>query len=190
MIKAVIFDCFGVIIADGFSVVLNELRQTNPKAVDFINPLMEMVMNGDLSVEESSTMIAEYLGTTYEEWRARIHQHESKDTTLMEFIKSLRADYKTGLLSNVGKGGLDRRFSRDELSSCFDVVIASGEVGLVKPQHKIYELTANKLGVQASECIFIDDIEVYCIAASETGMQAIQYKNLSQLKTDLEKILS
>ena len=190
MIKAIIFDCFGVIIADGFRAVLRGLDETKPEARAHIVPLVDKVVNGELGVKDSSIKISGYLGITHEQWREMIKSHENKDPKVLDLIKTIHQKYKTAMLSNVGEGGIEQRFTTEELANCFDVIVASGEVGFIKPQPEIYLLTAKRLGVEPSECVFIDDIERFCTAAKGVGMETILYQDFEQMKTELEKILA
>src|SRR5581483_8973559 len=102
----------------------------------------------------------------------------------------LRPKYKTAILSNVNKGGLERRISRETLDKYFDVIVVSGDVGYIKPEPEIYEFTSDKLGAKAEECVFIDDREGYVEAAKTVGMRAIYYQDFAQMKAELERILS
>lgn len=190
MVKAIIFDCFGVIISDGLQYVMRELDKTKPEARAHIEPYLHKAMNGQISFEDYRTAVAGYLDIPVDEWSREIVEHEHKDQRVLDLIKSLRSTYKTGMLSNVNKTGIERRFSKEELSECFDDIVVSAEVGLVKPQHEIYELAAYRLGVQPNECVFLDDIERFCTAAAEVGMKTILYKDFDQAKADLGALLS
>jgi len=78
-----------------------------------------------------------------------------------------------------------------ELDEIFEVVVDSGFVGMRKPEHGIYELTLERLGgVPASECLFVDDMEVNCDAARELGMTAVQFHDSEQARTEVEAVLA
>jgi len=99
----------------------------------------------------------------------------ARNESMIEFVGSLRPDYKVGMLTNVsGRYELDKRFKDQELNQLFDVVLASGDEGFEKPDHFVYEKIAERLGVKPEECLFIDDIPRFCDAAREVGMTAIQ----------------
>jgi FMN phosphatase YigB (HAD superfamily) len=53
-------------------------------------------------------------------------------------------------------------------------VITSAKAGASKPNPGIYEFAASQLGVQTSECLFIDDAARYVLGACGAGMSAIQ----------------
>jgi HAD superfamily hydrolase (TIGR01509 family) len=58
-----------------------------------------------------------------------------------------------------------------------------------KTESGAYRLIAEKLGKEPEEIVFIDDQLKNVEAAQKTGMVAIQYKNVQDLKEKLEKIL-
>lgn len=97
-----------------------------------------------------------------------------RNEAMIEYIQTLRPTYKVGMLSNVsGRQALDARFRPGELDQLFNVVVASGDVGLEKPDQGIYELMTHQLGVKPDECLFVDDIADYCAAAQRLGMQVV-----------------
>lgn len=62
----------------------------------------------------------------------------------------------------------------------FETVIDSGFVGYRKPERQIYEITLERLGLPASACLFVDDLEVNCDAARELGFAAVHYREADQ----------
>jgi len=186
MIRAIIFDCFGVIIDDALSVLCQQL---GPEERREATDIMHASHRGLIAPEESNRKVAALLGMGMQQYRAAIQDGEIKDRALLEYIVQLKAQYKTAMLSNIGLGGITRRFTSEELA-CFDAVVASGEIGYAKPEPEAYEITASRLGVRLDECVFTDDHEEYCEGARGVGMQAILYTNFTQFKADLEKLLA
>ena len=115
---------------------------------------------------------------------------EVKNQQLMDYIIDLKRQYKIGLLSNIVGGGLEVRFSLEEIKTHFDAIAGSGDIGYAKPEAQAYEIIANRLDVRLDECIMIDDQEGYCQGAIGVGMQAIQYVSFEQMKRELEQIIS
>ncbi len=189
MIRAIVFDCFGVVISDALEVLSSRLREADSAAADQVSELVRASNRGMVDPAESSRQVAAVFGMTYEEYRAAIAAGEVKNVELMSYIVELRNNYKTALLSNIGAGSLTRRFSSEELLRHFDVVIASGDVGVIKPDAEAYLITAERLGVAPEECIFIDDRQPYCEGAAVVGMRTICYQNFAQFRTELEVLL-
>lgn len=108
---------------------------------------------------------------------------------LAGYFRNLRPRYKTALLSNSFVGARreeQQRFHFDEMS---DLIIYSHEVGLAKPDRRIFELTCERLGVRPEEVVFLDDWEPGVLAARELGIHAIVYQNPAQAIADIEACL-
>jgi putative hydrolase of the HAD superfamily len=190
MIRAVIFDCFGVIISDALSVIVDELGSRNPAGADEVRSLVRASNKGIIDPNESNKRIADILGVELEEYRQQVRDGEVKDMRVLNLIKNLRTKYKTAMLSNINVPGLMRRFSEAEREEYFDVIVVSAEIGFAKPEAQAYEITADRLAVRLDECVFIDDREDFCEAARGVGMQAVFYQSFDQAKADLERILA
>lgn len=109
---------------------------------------------------------------------------------LLEFIKQeLKPVHKVGMLSNSASDALSSIFDQAHLD-LFDDIILSFQVGLAKPDAKIYQLALERLELQPSEAVFVDDISQYCDAARQVGMSAVVYQDAEQVKTELRRLLS
>lgn len=190
MIKAIIFDCFGVILADSLRLLAEQKLSNDPVKNNDLKDVVDAAVRGLILSKETDQMVAELLDMTIDEYKDKKYGGETKNQQLLDYILKLKKEYKIGMLSNVGKGGLESRFSKQELDKYFDVVIASGDVGYAKPEPEIYEITAQKLGVRLDECVFTDDYSYFCEAAVSVGMKAIHYQNLNQFKRELKTFLA
>ena len=72
----------------------------------------------------------------------------------------------------------------------FELVIDSGWVGYRKPERQIYEITLERLGLPASACLFVDDLEVNCEAARDFGFTAVQYREPEQAIAEVRAALA
>ena len=82
------------------------------------------------------------------------------------------AGVPTGMLSNSWGGG----YPRELFPELFDVVVISSEVGMRKPEPRIFQHAAGLLGLQPTECIFIDDIEANVAAAEQIGFTGVLHR--------------
>ena len=72
----------------------------------------------------------------------------------------------------------------------FETVVDSGFVGMRKPDPAIYEMTVDRLdGIGASDCLFVDDMDVNCEAARALGMTAVQFRDNSSAIAEIESAL-
>lgn len=189
MPEAIIFDCFGVLITDALEDMVAALHASEPNKAAQVVATVTAANKGIISSEVSRETIADLFGISVDEYTRRIRNGEVKNTELLDYIVDLRRRYKTALLSNVSAAGLAVRFTPEELSKHFDVVVASGVIGYAKPEAQAYEVTAERLGVRLDACVMIDDREDYCLGAQGAGMRAIQYTSFEQMKRTLEGIL-
>lgn len=189
MIKAIIFDCFGVLITDSLQAMHDKLALTNPQGARELKAAVQLANRGIVSTDETREQLASLFGLDVDTYVLQLRQGEVRNEPLLKLITTLRPQYKTGLLSNIGAGSLHKRFSEAELAGLFDALVASGDVGVAKPDAAIYRLAANRLGVETSECIFVDDRVGFCEAAESTGMKAIVYESFEQFTADLDQLL-
>jgi len=108
---------------------------------------------------------------------------------LAAYFSSLRPRYRTALLSNSFVGARTREQQRYHFDQLTDLIIYSHEVGIAKPDRRIYELTCERLEVQPAQMIFLDDNEGHLKAAREFGIHAILFQNTLQAIADIEAVL-
>jgi HAD superfamily hydrolase (TIGR01549 family) len=188
MIKAIIFDCFGVIRVDATNIAYEKLGGDVAKDGDFIKDTIAQANAG--LIRSAAPVFAEKLSITEDKWRETFYGSSVIDYEILKFIKELKQNFKTALLSNVRRGGLDIWFKPGFLDKYFDVTVGSGDIGFAKPEATAYEITADKLGVRLEECVMVDDRLELCEGAKAVGMKTIMYKDLKQLKKELDLILA
>ncbi|MBL8122330.1 HAD-IA family hydrolase [Candidatus Saccharibacteria bacterium] len=190
MIRALVFDCFGVVLTDALQELRAELALRDVMAAEEVRDIVAANNRGLIAPHESNQRLASIFGMPTEVFRAKIAAGEVRNEQLLQYIGGLRKHYKTAMLSNIAGSSLARRFPDEELSLYFDEVLASADIGYMKPDKEAYEIAAERLGVELNECIFIDDREAFCAAAKAAGMQAILYTDFAQFTKDLEALLS
>lgn len=71
----------------------------------------------------------------------------------------------------------------------FDVVVTSGEVGFAKPDRRIYLVVAERLGLEPSHCVFVDDLAVNVRGAAAAGMVGVHHRSVNATVEELEVLL-
>ncbi len=115
---------------------------------------------------------------------------DNLDADLHQFVKDLHKNYKVGLLSNAWSGARAVLDSRYHMLGVFDVTIFSAEVGLAKPDPRIYQLALHRLGVETAQAIFVDDFQANVDAANALGMHGVSFKNSLQARQDVMQIIA
>lgn len=178
--KAIIFDCFGVLAENGWGLIDDKLQPTKQQW-DQMSAVSHACDKGIISMEELVQRFAETLDVQPQEV-TEIIDSQRKNLQLLDVIRTqLKPMYKIAMLSNVGSGFVQDYFTDEELQ-LFDVLTLSSDIGFAKPDPRIYKHCANDLGVQAADCLFIDDSPVNIQAAKELGMQAHLYTSLKGLR--------
>lgn len=108
------------------------------------------------------------------------------DQDLIAWIRELRKQHKIGLLSNAWDNLRSLLVERWQVADEFDDLLISAEVGLVKPDQRIYELAVRRLGALPEEAVFFDDLHENVQGALAAGLQAHQYTDVSRAKWDLK----
>ena len=70
----------------------------------------------------------------------------------------------------------------------FDHVVESSELGIRKPDPRIYQIACEALGVAPENCVFLDDLGINLKPAKALGMTTIKVLNESQACDDLQKV--
>ena len=109
---------------------------------------------------------------------------------MLELIKDLRANgILTSLLSNSWGGGEDG-YPRHLFADLFDDVVISGEVGMRKPEERIFRLAATRLGLSPAECAFVDDVEGNIVAAEAIGFTAVHHEDPVRTRAALSELFA
>ena len=82
------------------------------------------------------------------------------------------AGVRTALVSN--SWGV-HRYPRELFDELFDGVVISGEEGIRKPSRRMYELGAERAGVGAGECVYVDDLPFNLTPAEKLGMATVHH---------------
>lgn len=187
MIRAVIFDCYGVLTEDGWTPFKRKYILGNDELEMQIRLLGRDVDTGKRSDADMLKEVARLTGVDIDVvYRALATQVPNEE--LLTWIQNeLKPEYKIGMLSNAGHDVVADLFA--DTPKLFDAAVLSYREGVAKPDAQIFERTAQKLGVQPNECIFIDDQARFCEAAKATGMQAVVFEDTKQCTEDIKTIL-
>jgi len=185
MIKAILFDNFGVLADEVYGSIIKTLPQPDIEKILQISELADL---GQITEQQRAQSVAplveggtDLINSYY--MRAQINE------PLLALIRELKKEYKIGLLSNAASGVIEKFFSSESLDQHFDDIVVSHEVHITKPDPEIYQLAAQRLGIETTECVFVDDRESNIDGAKAVGMTGIVYRNFDQLKQELSKIL-
>lgn len=143
-----------------------------------VNPV-HALERGECTVAEFERMLAGLLVTTNggpvlaEGLLTRMLSAGMPLPAMYELLRDLRSKgVRTALLSNSwGPTG----YPRHDFPELFDAVVISGEVGMRKPEPRIFRHAAALLDLEPEHCVFVDDVEANVKAAIGCGMTGLHH---------------
>lgn len=130
------------------------------------------------------TQVNEYMDDIWREYLGRLN------VELVDYFRSLRPKFKTAIISNSFVGAREKEAEQYDFDTICGFIIYSHEVGLHKPDPKIFELACEKLELQPNEIIFVDDHADAYGPAVEMGMHCFEFKDNAQIMADIEKCIA
>jgi putative hydrolase of the HAD superfamily len=185
MIHVIIFDYGGVLAfrrSEKFRKFVNKkygvTEEQFKKAWKTYNPDFEM---GKCSNIKFLKTLSDFWGINprLQELAYAFYAADEPESKMVRMIKKLKKHFVLALLSNSNKLLTDKikhyRFLND-----VHVKIFSDEVGIRKPDMRIYVHCIKELGVRPEECIFIDDKEENLEPARKLGIHTVLFKDKSR----------
>lgn len=111
------------------------------------------------------------------------------DTELHEWACGLRSQYRTAILSNSADGARREELARFHFADSFDPIIYSHEVGLAKPDPRIFTLLCARLNAAPEEVVFLDDVPENVDAACQLGIHAVLHRSTRESIAAISAIL-
>jgi epoxide hydrolase-like predicted phosphatase len=197
-IQAVVFDIGGVLEitpSTGWEKRWEERLGLGPH--ELVEKLRHVWVDGDvgkISYEDVVEKTQEILGLDQaqldefqdDQWEEYLG---TLNAELAEYFAGLRPRYKVGIISNSFVGAREREQERYGFEDMCDCIVYSHEVGIKKPDRRIYEMACERLGVQPSEMIFLDDWPQAIDAAREVGIHGVVFKDTVQAIADIQALL-
>ena len=200
MIRAVLWDFGGVILSSPFE-AFNRYEAANGLPTDFIrsvnatNPdanAWALLERNDVGPDEFDALFAD-------ESEALGHRIAGADVLgllsgevrpemVMALDRVIRAGYRTACLTNNVVGG-EQRMEVGDVMVMFDHVVESSKVGCRKPEPRFYEIACELVGVDPSECMFLDDLGINLKPAKAMGMTTIKVGAAEPAIEELERVL-
>lgn len=184
-VRAVFFDLGGVIVRTEYQAPRQHLAERLGMEYD---DLVKIVFDSDSGYQASIgaipanvhwDSIIKRLKRPAEELESIRHEFfagDVVDRTLLDFLRSLRGKYITGLISNAW-GDLREYILRENLEDAFDHIIISAEVGVVKPEAKIFKIALEQANVKPKEMVFVDDFPANIEGCKKLGIKGILFRD-------------
>jgi len=199
-IKAVFFDLGGVILRTEYQAPRQHLAESFGMDYDDIDKVVfgggpngsaARASIGEITEDEHWQNVMKTLklpDSEIERVRDEFFAGDVIDHEIVEFLRSLKPNYKTGLISNAWSGLRDY-IVREKFDDAFHHMVISAEVGVAKPSAKIYHIALEQLGVSPNEAVFVDDVWENIQACEKVGMKGILFKSAESTFKQIKKLL-
>jgi putative hydrolase of the HAD superfamily len=108
--------------------------------------------------------------------------------SMIRFVEENKARlHKLAIISNMTRETLTFMNRHFQWLGLFDELVFSCEIGISKPDAKIYETCLGRLEISPRECLFVDDSEENVLGAIKSGMNVIHFKSFPQFRQELDK---
>lgn len=178
-IKAIAFDFWGV-----FAVIdppMNRYLEGRGVSLDkHSKEIHDFIVLHDLGKIDETQFLQECskivgIEIPYDQCRY-VYREGTLNKPLISVVKKLKEKYKIALLSNNNREYVQEYIRKPGLDKLFDVEVISYEAGYRKPAPEIYRTLVQRLGVEPSEILFLDDEPSKLEAAEARGIQTLVYR--------------
>ena len=158
----------------------------------FGSPSARQASLGEITADQHWRNVCKMLSwpeSRLQELQERFWGGDRLDLALIAFIQSLEPRYRMALLSNNWSDLHQALVDQWHIAGLFEVIVISAEIGLAKPEARIYQETQARLGLQPEQIIFVDDFPENVRTASELGWQAVPFKNSQQAIAEIQRLI-
>ncbi|OGW79923.1 MAG: hypothetical protein A3G33_02265 [Omnitrophica bacterium RIFCSPLOWO2_12_FULL_44_17] len=196
MIKAIIFDLGNVLINYDPSIPAREFAKLSGKSEDeifrmlFSSNLEDLYTRGQMSSEEFVRKMKALFGVEVDDgtfitvWNEIFFENEGMEA----LVRLLKKHYALYMISNTNDLHWNYLVERYSVFKHFIKCYPSHEVGMRKPDPKIYEHVLHEIHLKPEEAIFIDDMPHFVEGARRVGIRAVQFTSRETLEKDLRDL--
>jgi len=183
----IIFDFFGVISSEVSSI----WRKKYFSEEEFKKIKTTLILSSDKGEFSHSILmerLGEIIGKDSMEVQKEWESHVVLNQEVILFIQDLKKEHTIVLCSNASSGFLIPILEQNNLIELFDHIIISSEIGIVKPDIRIFSITLDRAGIVAQDAIFIDDNKSNIEAAKSVGIDSYLFTDSQNLKEVLSTV--
>lgn len=131
---------------------------------------------GEMSLDEFNTAMCQHLGIKDFDWYSLYLDSVEPIFEMHECLKTIIADCKVGLLSNISAGLIDGLREKGLIPDLnYATIVDSSEVGAIKPENEMYTIAEKQAGYSGSQILFIDDSRTNIMAAERRGWRVLWF---------------
>ncbi len=195
-IRLIISDFGGVICAFDYRIFCERLAQRTGRTADevlaagFGDHLLQDFETGKLSgrAYHGTVMTRLQADVPYEEFVPMYGAIFTLIPATCDLLRRLHTRYPLYLLSDTNEIHFGYVRETVEVLALFDEFIVSHQVGVMKPDPRIYEEALRRSGLPAAACVFVDDRPANVVGAARVGMHAVRFESPEQVAAELARL--
>ena len=197
MIKTIIFDLGKVILNFDHMLICEGIARYSKYSsndvcqLGFNSEIFELYDKGKVKSEDLFQWVLRRfdIDISYDTFKSVWSDIFSLNYPLEILLSSLKKNgYKLVLISNTNELHFDFIRENFKVIELFDDLVLSYRIGYSKPHKEIFREALKRVGLSPEECVYIDDIEEFCKAAEDMGINSIVYRSTEQLIKGLEEL--
>jgi epoxide hydrolase-like predicted phosphatase len=198
-IKALVFDCGGVLLRNGDLSPYRRWEERLGLAEGelerhlWAGDLWRQAERGEISDAEFWRRAAHGLGLgeeTTTKLRADIWETWEVEPRVLALIDQARARYRVAMLTNATDAMEELLTEHYGVADRFEAIVNSARVGVAKPDAAIYQELLRRLALSAGEVVLIDDRAENVAAAAALGMHVAWFLGAAELERQLDPYLN
>ncbi len=194
--QVVVFDLGGVLIDWNPRYLYRKLFADEPAMERFLAEVCHSAWNEEQDRGRSFAAAVEEAAARHPDQRALIEAYHLRWDEMLagpipgsvQILEELKqAGHELHALTNWSVEKFPIARERYDFLDHFENILVSGEVGLIKPDRRIFQLLLARIGRPAEDCIYIDDNAANAAAADALGFDAIHFQSPAHLRAALAR---
>lgn len=197
MIKTIIFDLGNVVLSFDPMLICEKIARYSGYSgndvyqLGFNSDLFELYDRGKIRSEDLFQWILRRfnINISYDMFKSIWSDIFSLNDSVERLVSDLKKNgYYLVLLSNTNELHFDFIRENFKVIEMFDDLVLSYRVGYSKPNKEIFREALKRASSYPEECVYVDDIEDFCKAAEDLGINSILYRSTEQLIKGLKEL--
>lgn len=197
MIKTIIFDLGNVVLSFDPMLICEKIARYSEYSgndvyqLGFNSDLFELYDRGKIRSEDLFQWILRRfnINISYDMFKSIWSDIFSLNDSVERLVSDLKKNgYYLVLLSNTNELHFDFIRENFKVIEMFDDLVLSYRVGYSKPNKEIFREALKRASSYPEECVYVDDIEDFCKAAEDLGINSILYRSTEQLIKGLKEL--
>ncbi len=193
MIKAIIFDFYGVLYKNFDWFEINDRIYSDPKKRIEFRGYVDKINTGHMRDDKFRKVTAKLAEDKKNVEHPAVYSEPIVDDRLAKFINELPKGLRTACFSNGNKLDVLKALSKHGYDNLFDLVVVSSELPTAKPDPEAFREVVSRLGeginLKPEEVIIVDDSPRHVDGAKTAGYRTIKYDDFDSFLQKLDRVL-